>query len=188
VNRSEMKARSELFDRFALKDQKNYYTQTVRNYRRAASQVNLYRALFAFLTGVAAAAAGLLVATTGGVCRADAAPNYCAAADFVIGFLAIAAIVLPAFGAAFSTLADLYQWDKLTNVYKAALDNLEEADALSPLEVMDDLTYRASMRAFAQSTLTIMNEESSQWGQTIRTPAQLQEFIEQEKRKAEQES
>lgn len=189
LTRADMQARYRLFDRFALKDQKAYYDSTVARYRKSATQVNRYRAGFAFLTGFSAAAAGLIVQTSftdGAPCGALAQnpPGYCGALEIATGILAVLAIIFPVLGGAFSMLADLYQWDKLITIYEGALVNMEVADALSPTESMDDNTvYRASMRAFAEGALTVMNDETAQWGQSVRTPPQLEQFIEEERQK-----
>ncbi|MFW5691784.1 MAG: hypothetical protein ACOCX3_00380 [Chloroflexota bacterium] len=185
-SREDMKARSELFDRFALKDQKSYYRRAIENNRKASSQINRIRALLSFLTGLAAALAGLIVQSSflgSAACGPDAVTRgaSCDTLEFVVSTLSILAVVLPALGGAFSTLADLYQWDKLTGIYNTALLNMEEADALSPRDQMDDLTLRASMRAFAEGTLSVMNDETTQWGQSVRAPRQLEKFIEDER-------
>lgn len=189
LNRADMKARTEMFDRFALKDQKKYYQASIKNSRLAAQQVNRYRALFALLTGLAAALAGLIVQSSfvdGTVCAGADPASYCGGLEGFVSFLAVAAVVLPALGGAFSTLADLYQWDKLIQIYETASYNLEDADALSPKDQMEtDVIYRASMRAFVEGTLQVMTDETSQWGQSIRRPQQLEDFIEEEQRKVD---
>jgi hypothetical protein len=173
-DRKHMEARYLLFDQFALKDQKNYYENTMSNYRQAAAQVNRYRAWFALFTGVSAAAAGVIVQTS-----SDQPWAQTAGMIFIV-----LAVVLPALGAAFSTLADLYQWDKHIGIYDSALENLEVADSLSPVEsIPDDETYRVALRAYAEGTLAVMSDETAQWGQSIRTPRQLAQFVEEERRR-----
>jgi PHP family Zn ribbon phosphoesterase len=85
--------------------------------------------------------------------------------------------VAPAIGAAFTTLADLFQWDRQTQIYDTALENLEVADAQSPLASMNDIEYQAALNAFSEGTLTVMRDETTQWGQLIRTPESLQKYI-----------
>ena len=87
-------------------------------------------------------------------------------------------MVAPAIGGAFTTLASLYQWDRSASVYESALENLEVADSQSPLDDMDTLTYRAALRAYVENTLQVMSDESAQWGQSVRVPAQLEQFPE----------
>ena len=61
------------------------------------------------------------------------------------------------------------------------------ADAQSPDDtITDDVTYRAALTAYAEGTLSVMNDESAQWGQSIRTPAQLEKYLEDAKRRAEE--
>ncbi|MCA9905054.1 MAG: hypothetical protein KC547_14460 [Anaerolineae bacterium] len=95
----------------------------------------------------------------------------------VLVVLLITSVVAPALGGAFSTLADLYQWDRLINVYESALENIEVADAKSPIKEMEDDYYQASLQAFALGTLSVMRDETAQWGQIIKTPDQLDAFI-----------
>lgn len=192
--RQELEARYRVFDRFAVKDQKRYYEKTIRNNRKAGVQINRFRAMFAFLTGLCAALAGLIVQTTfvdSATCGA-LAENPPGSCDFLSGlamFLAVMAVALPAVGTFFSTLGDLYQWDKMTSIYDAALENLEVADSLSPSEKIPEAeveVYEASVMAFAEGTLNVMRDETAQWGQSIRTPAQIEEFLAKARAKAEQ--
>jgi hypothetical protein len=238
-NRPQQKAIYKMFQRFALEDQRKYYERTSARYRKAASQVNILRAFFAFLTGFASALAGVLVSAflvpgsfaNNGACatqdviavveqasqtipggesnleataepgaaigslnltpdqvasaqQASSAGN-CGFLKLFVSVLMVVAVVAPALGAAATTLADLYQWDRMTSIYDAALENIEVADAQSPMDDMDDLTYRAALRAMVEGTLTVMSDETAQWGQSVRTPAQLEKFVEEERQKVE---
>ena len=196
-NRTDWELRYELFDRFALKDQKNYYQKVIGNNRKAAMQVNQLRAIFAFLTGFSAALAGLIMQTTfvdSASCGALAAqagtlPSYCDGMKGLTMLLAVFAVVFPAVGTMFSSLSDLYQWDKLNDIYNVSLENLELSDALSPSEKIPENEpeiYAASVRAFVAGTLDVMADESSQWGQSIRTPEQMEKFLEDAKAKSQQ--
>jgi hypothetical protein len=171
-----------LFERATLDDQRKYYQNTVKRSRAAARQVNRIRAMFAWLTGFSAAAAGLLVMITDPACASQltAEAAGCPLVPPAVGVLLVLAVFAPAMGAAFGTLADLYQWDRLVKIYEVAVDNLEVADAKSPVPEMDDAYYRASLKAYAEGTLSVMRDESAQWGQIIRTPETIQRFIEQE--------
>lgn len=110
--------------------------------------------------------------------------EHCTVVRWLVNLLMILAVVTPAIGGAFTTLASLYQWDRTVSIYDGALLNLEVADAQSPMEDMDDLTYRAALRAYIENTLQVMSEETAQWGQSVRTPPELAQFIEEEKTKA----
>jgi hypothetical protein len=213
----DLAAAYKLFQKFALGDQESYYKSAVKRYRKAGEQANQLRAFFAFLAGVSAALAGLLVAAylvpgafaNDGICAelpqstavfesteenitiANAPPDapptrptYCLAIEIGVGFLTVLAIIAPVIGAGFTTLADLYQWDRLVTIYDAALENITVADAQSPLDEMDDITYRAALRAYAEGTLSVMRDETAQWGQLIKTPPQLDEFLDEERVKA----
>lgn len=178
-----------LFEYFALKDQRDFYIHKVRQNRDAASQVNRIRALFSFLAGVSAALAGLLVVTSlpsNMDCSTVTDVNGCNVTLFVVSALVIVSVVAPAIGAAFTTLADLFQWDRQVDIYNSALNNINKADALSPLAEMPDDIYKLSLQAFALGTLTVMTDEQAQWGQLIRTPQSLDKFIEDAKRKSDQ--
>ena len=115
---------------------------------------------------------------------ADINSSNCDAIQSVVNILMILAVVTPAIGGAFTTLASLYQWDRTVNIYEGALENLEVADSQSPMDEMDDLTYKAALRAYIENTLRVMAEETAQWGQSVRTPPQLEKFIEEERAKA----
>jgi hypothetical protein len=193
LDRKRIEALDKLFDEFALKDQRTYYQSRIGRYRTAAGQINLIKASFAFVAGLSAALAGLIVQSSllaEGRCGVTPIPDadqlYCEGLNTLVAVLAILAVVAPAIGGAFNTLADLYQWDRLVTVYDNALRNLAIADARSPDPEMDDLTFRASLNAYTQGTLTVMEDEAAQWGQLIRTPEQIESFIEAEREKLRQ--
>lgn len=200
-----------VFQHFALEDQRTYYEQAVRKFRRAGEQVNRLRALFALSAGLASALIALVVAAylapaafaNGGECAAlpqagaliqqapevalspdRVRPMYCRALEIGIAVLTIVAIVAPAIGAALTTLSDLYQWDRLSSIYETALENLEVADSQSPLSEMDEIEYKASLRAYAEAALAVMRDETAQWGQAAQPLQQVDQFIEEERRKA----
>jgi hypothetical protein len=189
MDRKDLEIRFELFNEFALNDQRNYYRSTIKRYREAANHINRYRAAFALLTGLIAALAGLIVQvyfTSGAICTVEPLPADCTALQNVTTGITIMAVVLPALGALFNTIADLYQWDRMISIYDAALENIELADAESPEPAIpDDIRYRAAYKAFTEGTLSVMNDETAQWGQAIRPPLQLEKFIEEERRKTE---
>ena len=118
------------------------------------------------------------------VALANIDPTQCMVVQSAVNILMVLAVVTPAIGGAFTTLASLYQWDRTVNIYEGALENLEVADSQSPLDDMDDITYKAALRAYIENTLRVMAEETAQWGQSIRTPPQLEAFIEEERLKA----
>lgn len=176
--RSDWRARYKLFDKFALKDQRNYYNRKGEEFRKAASQVNRIRATLALFTGICSALAGTLVQIAfqpGSQCEAG---DECLPLRVVVLLLTVLSVVLPAAALLFNTLADLYQWDRIIEVYDAASKTIEVADALSPLDDdPDDTSYRAALKAYAEGTLSVMADETAQWGQSIRTPKQLEEFV-----------
>ncbi|MDZ4768544.1 MAG: hypothetical protein SGJ24_05405 [Chloroflexota bacterium] len=221
VDRKHAELLYKLFDKFALDDQRAYYIDQVNRNRTAAAQVNVIRAIFAFLTGLAAALAGLIVllspaycvpSTTGaelallGAAATDdpslvvtAVPPDVdtateSASDTVVSdgcnldlviFLLVLAVVAPALGGAFGTLADLYQWDRLVKIYELAADNLEVADAKSPIDSMTFEDYRITLKAYAEGTLAVMRDETAQWGQIIRTPESIDNFIRREQERVQ---
>lgn len=190
LNRNQMQGLYLLFEKFALDDWRTYYISVIARHRKAAAQVNFIRALCAFLAGLAAALAGLVVQSTyvDGVCAGVIAPDklpYCQNMNVVTGFLMLTAVVAPALGGAFSTLADLYQWDRQVMLYEDALKNMAIADARSPDPEMDDVTYGLSMKAYAFGSLSVMYDEAAQWGQIVRTPQQIDEFLERARARAE---
>lgn len=191
LTRKDLEARYVMFQDFALKDQRGYYAATIKKHRQASQQVNQLRATIALLTGVAAASVGLIAAMNFNVCPPDFIPNPqtivptagCEWWKLTINFAIILATGLPAFAAFFNMLADLYQWDKLIAIYDAAQENIEVADAHSPIDSMGLKEYRASLQAYAQGTLDVMSDETAQWGQSIRTPKGMQEYLDEAQEK-----
>ncbi|MEO1287598.1 MAG: hypothetical protein AAFV93_07505 [Chloroflexota bacterium] len=182
LNRDDMKARYILFHHFALDDQRNYYEASTEKYQQSARGVNIVRATISLLTGVASAGVGLVVAMNLNDCSVNL--DVCTPWANVIHFLIICATALPAFAAFFNMLADLYQWDKLIAIYEAANENIELADAHSPTNEMNDAQYLASLHAYSQGTLDVMSDETAQWGQSIRTPKGMKEYLEKAEKRA----
>ncbi|MFQ3535692.1 MAG: hypothetical protein SNJ58_07430 [Aggregatilineales bacterium] len=191
LDRNRLEALYRLFDKFALEDARVFYKAAIQKHRRAAAQVNFIRAFAAFLAGFAAALVGLIVQSVyvnGSACLAPVAPDqlgYCQFINITIILLMVMAVVSPAIGGAFSTLADLYQWDRQISLYDEALKNLAVADARSPDQEMDDATYRAALKAYSLGSLTVLYDEAAQWGQMIRTPVQIEEFIRRSQERAQ---
>lgn len=224
MERKRMEAAYRVFELFALQDQRGYYRSQVKRNRTAATQVNRIRAIFALLTGLASALAGLIVTLTPTDCQSarllsalndtgvevfEVTPEFaptldpslsapvtrqsaqsnmeaagrsagCTVIELAVPFLLILAVLAPALGGAFGTLSDLFQWDRLVNIYEVALENLEVADARSPVQRMDDEHYRASLKGYTEGTLAVMRDETAQWGQVIRTPEALEKFVARE--------
>src|SRR5579859_886614 len=173
----------QVFRKFMLEDQRKYYQKTMDRYETSAKQVNTIRAGLSLLTGIAAALVGLIVVSQP-YNQCFVLPlsqvEQCGAIRGIVMFLMVVAIVAPALGGAFGTLADLYQWDRVRTIYQASLENIGVANAFRPDPDMDQATYRASLRAYTEGTLNVMRDESAQWGQLIRTPEQLDRFIAEE--------
>lgn len=163
-SREEMIARYHLMNRYVLEDQRSYYNRAITKNEKSAKGVNFLRALFTLAAGIASLLAAFL---------ADSPPEL----NWLVSLLVIVAVVAPTMGSAFTTLADLYQWERLTAIYQTARKSLAIADALSPLEEMPDEIYLASLDAFSESTLRVMKDESAQWGQVIKTPERLREYV-----------
>ncbi|MEM9950085.1 MAG: hypothetical protein AAF846_00685 [Chloroflexota bacterium] len=184
-DRSDFELRYELFDKYALKDQLAYYERTVERSETAASQVNSIRAALALFTGLASAIAAVVAqAYLVGDCAANNSPQFCSAMNWIVIGSVIISILLPAVGAFFSSLADLYQWERLVTIYNSAQDNLEYADKLSPREQEDLETYVANLYAYVNGTLDIMQAETAQWGQAVQKPKQSEEFVKEAKLRA----
>jgi hypothetical protein len=190
LSRKDLEVRYEMFDKFSLVDQRAYYHRTIEKHDIASGQVNRIRATIALLTGAAAAVAGLfggIFFTSAGSCVVgNPIPEFCGALNLVVDIAILLSVALPALGGFFGTLADLYQWDRQISIYKAAAESIEVADAHSPLDEMDDLTYRASLIAYSLGTLQVMSDETAQWGQSIRTPKGLQAYVDGARRKVEE--
>lgn len=200
LSRTELQARYELFKEFAYDDQRQYYEAAVDHNRKAAAQVNRLRAVFALVTGFASALAGLLVQlslnsdTNCGLGKqaqaiinsAMSASSGCVTIQTTANILLALAVIAPAFAGALNILTDLFQWDRLTTIYSAAIENLEVAYTYTPEDDMPDDGYKFSVEAFGKDTLAVMSEETAQWGQAIHTPPTLTDFLKQEADKAAQ--
>lgn len=185
--RKDWELRYQLFDKFALADQRNYYNAKKDQFRKASDQVNRVRATLALFTGIASALAGFIMQiffAQNAMCDGVNAANYCDAVRVIIVILTILSVALPALAALFNTLSDLYQWDKTIDIYENASQTIEYADALSPLTDEDDAQYRAALKAYSEGVLAVVNDETAQWGGSIRTPAQLEKFVEDQKQRA----
>jgi hypothetical protein len=198
LNRVELRARYNLFKQFAYDDQRQYYEAAVDHARKSAAQVNRLRAFFALATGFASALAGLLVQvslnsdTNCGLGKqaqaitssAFSASGNCVTIQTLANVLLALAVIAPAFAGALNILSDLYQWDRLTTIYSAALENMEVAYTYTPEDDMPDDEFKFSVESFGKDTLAVMSEETAQWGQSIRTPPTLTDFLRQEADKA----
>jgi len=182
LTRQDFEARYKIFDKFALADQRSYYTNKTDLFRAARGQVNFIRALMGLLTGFATAFAVFLASQAyGGACalpNPDPALN-CGMMRGWTGVLAAASIILPAIAGFFGALQSLYQWDRFVQIYKDALESLEAADAQitsRPGSISDD-RFMAAYLAYTEGTLEVMASETSQWGQSVKTPAQIEAFV-----------
>ncbi len=161
--REEMIARYHLMNQYVLEDQRAYYNRAITKNQKSAKGVNFLRAFFTLAAGIASLLAAFLAGNDDWT--------------WLITILVVIAVIAPTLGSAFTTLADLYQWERLTSIYETARKSLAVADALSPLEEMPDEIYLASLDAFSESTLRVMKDESAQWGQVIKTPERLREYV-----------
>lgn len=185
-DRKLLEAKYRLFDHFALEDQRSYYQSVIKRNRKASNQVNLMRASFALLTIVVTGIATYLVQTnfasgaeTLCLLNTPGQSANCLTAQGAVNVLLLLSILFPALGAFCNMLADLYQWDRLVQIYDEAVKGLEVPDALSPDTAMSDEEFRASLMAYVSGTLKVMREETGQWGQLIRTSEDLERFQEQ---------
>src|SRR5258706_13377152 len=98
-NRADLEARYALFQKFALEAQRNYYNATLVKFKSAASQVNRYRALFAFMTGVSSAASGFIVLsafTSGARCTVEPLPADCGVLSGLVIIFIVLSVIMPA--------------------------------------------------------------------------------------------
>lgn len=203
LTRKDLRARYWIFQEAVLDDQRKYYSRTVEIYEKAARGVRFWRALMALVAGAASLLVSLIIlsASSSGAlqaCNAESLNEFsantieitastqsmieevdCSPVRTHAPILIIIATVAPAIAAAFATLADLYQWDRLSSIYKNAYRSLAVPDALSPDDEMNDEVYLASLQAYAEGTLRVIRDETSQWGQSVKIPEALQEYISQ---------
>lgn len=193
--RIETVTRYVLFDRYALNDQRWYYNDVVKRHNKALRAVNFVRASLALLTGVAAGLAAVVQQSYfvgNGSCSVENIATFeafntpCDAYKFVILTCVVLSIALPAAGAFFNSLVDLYQWDRLVQVYESAVENINVADALSPDEGQNDPSYAQSYNDYVKGTLQVMSDETAQWGQSIRAPRATEQFLKEARARAEE--
>jgi len=185
LNRKHQEVVYKLFNQFAMEDQRKYYINTIARYRSSAILVTQLRAGFALLTGIAAAFVGLMVAINPGQCVSGEPTGDCTGTQILLFVALLVTVAAPAIGSAFTTLGDLYQWDRMTALYESALENLDVADAQSPLEGMGEDVYHKAFITYAEGTLEVMNDETAQWGQLTKPPQQLTDFVEEQEEKAQ---
>jgi hypothetical protein len=178
-----LRAKYLLFDKFALKDQRSYYGAKIDRNRRAASEVNFLRALCALLTIVVTALTTYFVQTdylsTCVTASGETLTTDCSVRN-IINVLLFLSVVFPSLGAFFNMLADLFQWDRLVQIYREAKDGLNGPDAYlsdreDPAKIGKE-EYRARLLAYAIGTLGVMRDETGQWGQLIRPPEDIEKF------------
>jgi len=177
--KAELATRYALFQKFALNDQRSFYVRTVERYEAAAKDVNRIRALLALLTGFCSALATVFASlyfTNNKVCSTEDLSNFCSTLHFVVQTAIVFSVALPALGAFFNMLSDLYQWDRLTPLYEEADRALVSADALSPLPDQDLVDYLANYLAYANRTLDVMQDETTQWGLSITEPKGIEDY------------
>jgi hypothetical protein len=175
-----------LFSERAFEDQEEYYAQRTRRNNLAAKQVTSLRATLAFFAGLSSAAATLLFTFK----ESSGCPRFveiqlgkvtpdpgCAVLNALLVALPIFCIVFPALGAAFHTLSDLFQWERLGTVYGTAMANLKSAGAKAPLPRMSNSAYDRLLEIYALNTLAVMRDEATQWGQLIKAPEATTSFI-----------
>jgi len=174
-----LRLRYTFFQENTVLDQINYYKRTADRNRSAARQVNQIRATLALLTGLASGLSALLVQFI-----TEAASFNQSLLISIVQVLTIMAVALPALAAAFNTLADLYQWDRTKNIYKTAEQTLGYAVALEPNSQETDGAYQAALVAHAEAALAVMRDEQAQWGQNIRTPGEIDKFVQEQVNKS----
>lgn len=180
LNRKDMEARYRLFDHFALSDQRTYYKRKTDDFRTSRLQVNRWRAGSSLATVVTTSMTAVLAPQAFN--DACIASGECFQLQLVVGLLAALSIIFPAIGGFFGALLSLYQWDKFVHIYSSADENLEVADAhMNNIETIpDDERFIGSYLAYTEGTLDVMASETAQWGQTVKTPAQIEAFIERQ--------
>jgi hypothetical protein len=138
----------DLYRRFRLEHQLDYYRRTGDEYERASSQA---LALSAVLLGFTAAV-GALAATTVSWNRAWAALG----------------VILPAMSTTLSAYTGLYAFDHLSKLYRDAARALQamsrEIEDLGPL---DGPGSAAALHEFVQRVEGVLRKEQGQWGQLM---------------------
>lgn len=180
MSRKDMEARYRIFDKFALDDQRKYYKRKTDDFRTSRKQVNSLRASMALATFIATTLITIFVPQAFN--EACDVSGECTGLRFFVGVLAALSIIFPAIGGFFGALLSLYQWDKFVHIYESAAENLEIADAhLNDTEDVPNEYFTSAYLSYTEGTLEVMASETAQWGQTVKTPAQIEAFIERQR-------
>lgn len=188
-NREELEARYKIFDKFALGDQRNYYIRKTDSFRKARGQVNMIRASMGLATVIATVFAITMAPQAFGDACTNVSETVLAGCRQMQVWTSIAAglsIIFPAIGGFFGALQGVYQWDKFVQIYKDAQESLEAADAQLTNRTgdIDDERFIAAYIAYTEGTLEVMASETSQWGQSVKTPAQIEAFVKRQVERA----
>ncbi|MBK8024700.1 MAG: DUF4231 domain-containing protein [Chloroflexi bacterium] len=156
-----------IFYEFMLNDTRSFYHSKIRSYRQAARECGLIGA-FALLVGSIATAAAAILSPN--------APDLATCGDLLCQLHAsisplLVLVTLMSAGIAifFFMLPLLQQWERRIVTFETSLENLEVADAYSPVPQMDDRAFRLELETFAENALRTMEEEAAQFGQIIRS-------------------
>jgi hypothetical protein len=154
-----------IFDKFCVDDQRKYYATKEQQYREAMRGATWIRAGMALITGLASALVVFLADGNDANIHA-------------LRVLVIIAIIAPAIAAGFNTLADLYQWQRMYTTFGNAFESMAKAAGQEPVRGhQDPIRLRALLDLYVSTTLNIMGDETNQWGQLIREPEEIEQYL-----------
>jgi hypothetical protein len=173
----------DLFRKNYFDDQVDYYQKTRLRYERLSKFVDNRRLMASALTilfsALVSLTAGFLASRAS--CSPGATPtpdSICTAGEWFVLALVVLTAILPGFGWLLSTLLELYQWTRFTELYESAQNNLQYVESsISPDPLMNDEEFVASVRDFANNSIKVLVDESAQWGQLNRTPLDINQRL-----------
>jgi hypothetical protein len=169
-----------IFDEFCENDQLQYYKRKHKLYEKAQLEVTGLRAFCALLAGLGSALVFFVSPQLQG--NTDGKGVLIMIAIVGVAF----SIIGPALAAAFSTVSDLYQWRRFSEVFRDAWKSMERANGEEPVRPSSDaLVLRAQLDRYVNTTLAVMEDETKQFGQFLRSPEDIEKFVKQAEERVE---
>ncbi|MDZ4768305.1 MAG: SUMF1/EgtB/PvdO family nonheme iron enzyme [Chloroflexota bacterium] len=146
-----------------LNDARIFFIYNIRRYQTVAVQCSLISATSLLVAGITVSLAGVLHVMNS-VCDPN---DLCSISPILL------VISLTAAGIAllFFVMTLVYQFDRLISIFELSLENLEAADAISPLSnEPDDRAFRVELEQYTEAILRVLEDEAAQYGQPTRSP------------------
>lgn len=107
-------------------------------------------------------------------------------ADVLMWLCVVLIITLPAVALFFTAVPLLGRYQQTQQLLAITAGDLKKIQRLYPLPEMDMQTYRKSAFEVSELTLESLSLEASRWGKLIRTPQQIEAYVENARRTSEE--